>query len=205
MNKKLHNCGLHRFSNPKELYSYAKNVLKTRCEEAEHKIVRPYNYNLKKFVTKPEEYHTYMFTYAIAYLRNVLINRSAKIVVDQYKEKLEKQLIKFFDPYSVLNYATVFCERLSDELHNRLMMECMMDDDEYDIFANYMARCVNKPKKFTGSLLTKNQIVRNLLIDDPNITFEKVTSELKKIGIIISFTQAKSLITVEKQRITSEI
>lgn len=199
MNKKLPNCGLHRFSNPKQLYLYAKNVLKTRYEEAEHKIVRPYNYKLKKFVSKPEEYSINMFLYATAYLRNILVDKSPKIVIDQYREKLEYQLKKFFDPYSVLNYATVFRERLPDELHNRLMMECMVDNDEYDIFANYMAKCVEKPKKkFVSQHLSRNQIVHNLLIDDPNLDFSKLINELKKIGILVSTTEAKRLITVVK-------
>lgn len=194
------NCGLLRFSNPKQLYLYAKNVLKTRYEEAEHKIVRPYNYKLKKFVSKPEEYDQNMFMYAIAYLRNILVDKSPKIVIDQYREKLEKQLNKFFDPYSALSYATVFRERLPDELHNRLMVECMMIDDEYDIFANYMAKCVEKqiPKKHTGPFLTKNQIVHNLLIDDPNLDFTKAINELKKIGILVSSKEAKRLIFVTK-------
>jgi hypothetical protein len=200
MNKKLPNCGLHRFRNPKELYLYAKNVLKTRYEEAEHKIVRPYNYKLKKFVSKPEEYSVNMFLYAIAYLRNILVDKSPKIIVDQYREKLEQQLKKFFDPHSVLNYATVFREKLPDEMHNRLMMECMMDNDEYDIFANYIARCVEKPKeKHKGSHLSRNQIVHNLLIDNPNLDFSKLLNELKKIGILVSTTEAKRLITVIKK------
>ena len=198
--KKPNNCGLLRFTNQKELYLYAKNVLKTRYEEAEHKIVRPYNYKLKKFVSKPEEYNINMFLYATAYLRNILVDKSPKIVIDQYREKLEYQLKKFFDPHSVLNYATVFCEKLPDELHNRLMVECMMDDDEYDIFANYMAKCVEKPiiKKHTGSFLSKNQIVHNLLIDDPNLYFAKLIKELKKIGILVSTKEAKRLISVTK-------
>lgn len=200
MNKKLPNCGLHRFRNPKELYLYAKNVLKIRYEEAEHKIVRPYNYKLKKFVSKPEEYNINMFLYATAYLRNILVDKSPKIVIDQYREKLEHQLKKFFDPYSVLNYATVFREKLPDELHNRLMVECMMIDDEYDIFSNYIIRCVEKPKeKYTGPHLSRNQIIHNLLIDDPHLDFVKLTKELNKVGILISTTRAKMLLSAMKK------
>ncbi len=188
----------NKAASPRELYFYATKVLKSRYEEAENVIVKPYNYTLKKFVSKEEEKNSRMFFYAIAYLRNILLKRSPTIIIDQYKEKLEKQLIKFFDISSVLDYASACNKKLPEKLHNRIIMESMNDTQDNWKIESYVSKYMIK-QKHTGPYLSRNQIVYNLLVDNPNLSFEETIAALRKVGILVSKKEAKRIFLKEKK------
>jgi hypothetical protein len=181
--------------NPKEIYLHAKK-LKIRYEQGENVLVRPYNFKLRRFVTtKQKQHHKDMFVWGIAYLRNIL-NRSPKIIKEQYQKKLEKQLIKYFHPESILNYARAIGQRLPEELHNRALLEAMGGDFwllEY--LKEYGGQ--SAPKKWNGAVLSKPKEIYNCLVDNPNATNEQIIKELWKKGIKVN----KATVTKIKNKI----
>jgi|688.fasta_scaffold524113_2 hypothetical protein len=182
---------LKNIKTPKEAYFYAKKI-KERTPELESLIVRPYNLSLRKFVSKKEDHCNTMFMYAIAYERNIL-KRSAKIVKDEYRKSLEKQLMKHFQPYSLCCYASLIGTRLPDELHSRMTMESFASEDVW--IKGYFEQFGNPtPEKFEGAALSKPKEIFNYLLDHPDATTEQIILDLWKRGIKVT----KSLITRTK-------
>jgi hypothetical protein len=176
---------------PKEAYFHAKKI-KERTPELESLIVRPYNRSLRKFVSKKEEHCETMFMYAIAYERNIL-KRSPKIVKEEYRKSLEKQLMKHFQPYSLYCYASLIGARLSDELHSRMIMESFASEDMW--IKEYFEQFGNPtPEKFEGAALSKPKEIFNYLLDHPYATTEQVILDLWKRGIKVT----KSLVARTK-------
>lgn len=102
---------------PKTAYFQAKEKGE-RCPELEGVLSRPYNTELKKFVSDPDEHDYDMFRYGIAYLRQVL-KRSPEKFKREYREKLERQLLRHFHPFCVNRYSLCIGGRLPDALQGK--------------------------------------------------------------------------------------
>ena len=187
--------------NPKIEYSYAKNILKGRHESAEHIIVRPYNFKLKRFVTKPDHYDWNMFVWALAYLRNVLSKRCCSLVVEEFKQKLEKQLLKHFDSSIDYDYARFLKGKLPEKLHNRMLMEAIANNNwaVKQYFSKFVGGVV-KPKKSKNRVLSKPQIIFNYLLKNPSSSDKEVINYCYKIGVIIK----KPLVTKIRNQLNAQ-
>lgn len=167
---------------PKEVYYYARK-LKVRYEEGEKILIRPYSHILKKFVTNSKEYDSQMFMWGIAYLRNIL-KRSSKLIIDDYCEKLEKQLLKHFEAHNVFNYYSAIKKRLSEELHNRVVLEAAMTTDyAKSYWLKEYLELSNEKKIYSGSCLSKSQEAHNYLVKNPNASDQELIKDLRKRGI----------------------
>jgi hypothetical protein len=184
--------------NPKEAYRLAVANKMSRNEKLEKIILLPYDYRSDKFIKKEEDYEHDMFMYAIAYLRNFLSNRYPKIIIEQYKEKLESQLLKFFEPNNVLNYANYLKTKLPEQLHNRMIMQFLISDD-YSIkiyLEKYSKPKLKKPKQ---GFFSKSDLVYNILLENPEKTNEEVVEILWTKGVKV----AKSLVTKIRAKINN--
>lgn len=173
--------------NPKTAYFEAKKLC-GRYVEGEGVLVRPYNFKLKKFVKDRSEYVDNMFIWGIAYLRNILLGRVYSGVVEDYKSKLEKQLIKHFNSNSVYNYGSTI-GGLSEVLHNMMIVGGMNGD----ITAKYyLENSQKKPELYRGDYLTKPMMVHNILLTKGlEVDTEFVIKECYRMGVVVN----KSLVS----------
>jgi hypothetical protein len=181
---------------PRSLYFEAKRKNERSPEET--LIAKPYNYKLKKFVSRREEYEASMFLFGMAYLRNVL-KRFPEIHKKQYREILEKQLLKHFDSFSVYDYACFLDSKLPPELHQRMVLESFTSSDTW-IKAYLENLSARNPRKGRNGILSKTDEIYNYLLDNPTVEPTQIIKDLWKKGIKVT----KSMITKIKKQMTNE-
>lgn len=170
---------------PKEAYDKAKK-LRQRCPELESLLVRPYNRQLKKFVSRESERTPQMFMIAFAYYRKFVKN-SPDMVRKEFEADLEKNLLKHFLPYPCFIYANTTGRKLPESLHSRIILESFTSNNIWirEYVENYGEE---KQEKFSGVFLSKPQEAHNCILDNPGASDEDVAKILRKKGIEITIS-----------------
>jgi hypothetical protein len=113
------------------------------------------------------------------------VKLSPEIVREEFKSELEKNLLKHFLPYTCFVYANLTGAKLSESLHNRMILESFTSDNPWirEYVENYGEE---KQVKFSGAFLSKPQEAHNCILDNPGASNEDVAKILRKKGVEIA-------------------